>query len=173
MRLIVKVLLCLCFVPVSLFAQERITKVAVGPHNDQFRIVVAFIEASEEKFKMQSMIIDMAPIKNNQEQPSAVFVDLTTTVRTLSSGEKKQNILQLRWKKSGELELKCEGKWVKKESNSGTDKIIEAVKSVIKNVPLNTKPGAETTLPAEVEQKAAAVLDSLNTENQSCLRVLN
>src|SRR5687768_11615292 len=133
MRLIAILLLCLCFVPVSIFSQERISTVSVGPYNDQFRIVIAFVEPSAESYKMQSMIIDMDPIKNSQEQPASVFVDLTSTVRTLSSGEKKQRILQLRWKKKGGLELKCEGKWVKKESGSATDTIIEAVKSVIEN----------------------------------------
>lgn len=80
MRLITILLLCLCFVPVSIFSQERISTVAVGPYNDQFRIVIAFVEPSAESYKMQSMIIDMDPIKNSQEQPASVYVDLTSTV---------------------------------------------------------------------------------------------
>lgn len=168
-----KMLLGVFFVPFSLSAQERVSQVAVGPYDNQLRVVAAFIETSEETFKMDSMIIDFTKIKNNQELPESVFVDLTSTVRTLGNGEKKQKILQLRWKKSGSLEIKCEGKWVKKESEPAADKIIEAVKSVIQNVPLNTKPATQTTLPEAVEQKIISVFGALKPETLPCLRVNN
>src|SRR5829696_1271360 len=138
MRLIVKLLMCLCLLPASVLCQERIRQVMVGPSNDQTRIVVAFIEPSAETYTMQSMIINLDAVKNKKEQPSAFFVDLTSTVRNLSSGAKKQKILLLQWKKSGAIELKCDGKWVKQDKvEAAIEKIVEATKSVIQSVPLN------------------------------------
>lgn len=109
MRFLTKLFVFLCLLPLSVLSQERITKVMSGPYNDGIRIVAAFIEPSGETFKMQSMIIDMESIKSNSEQPASVSVDLTSTVRTLATGAKKQKILQLRWKKSGEIEFRCDG----------------------------------------------------------------
>lgn len=173
MRLIFKLVLCLCLLPLSVFCQERIRKTMVGPNNDQIRILISFIDPSEEGFKMQSMIIDMDKIKDSKEQPKSVFVDLTSTVRSLSTGKKDQKILLLRWNKKGEIELKCDGKWVKQNSASATDKIVETTKFIIQNIPLNTKTPTEIALTKEIEQKIEAVLNSLYTENFPCLRVVN
>ena len=173
MQLVFKLFLCLCLLPLSVFCQERIRKTMVGPNNDQIRIVISFVEPLEEGFKMQSMIIDMDKIKDNKEQPKSVFVDLTSTVRSLTTGKKDQKIFLLRWNKKGDIELKCDGKWVKQDSASGAEKIIETTKSVIQNIPLNTKTPTEITLPQELEQKIEAVLNSLSTENLPCLRVVN
>ena len=131
MRLLIKLLVCLCLLPASTFSQERIRKMMVGPNNDRIRIVVAFIEPSQEAYSMQSMIIDVDSVKNGKEQPSPFQVDLTSTVRSLSTGEKRQKILLLRWKKTGEIELKCDGKWIKRDVGSMMDKIVEATKAVI------------------------------------------
>jgi hypothetical protein len=142
----------------------------VGPNGDQVRVVVAFIDLSEDEYKMQSMIIDLTPVKNREEQPSSVQVDLTTTVRSLSTGEKKQKILLLRWNKTGEIELRCSGKWVKQDTGAVPGKIIEAIKAVIQNVPLDTKAPTDATLPQEVEQKVSSALNALNTEALPCIK---
>ena len=173
MRLIMKLLLCLCLLPAGAFCQERITNVMVGPKDDQTRIVAAFVEPTEETFKMQSMIIDISPIKNNKDQPASVFVDLTSTIRNLSTGEKKQKILQLRWQKTGEVEVKCDGKWKKQTAGAATTKIIEAASALFQIMPLNTKNPTKLDLPENVEQKILSVLDSLTTETFPCLRNIN
>lgn len=142
----------------------------VGPNNDQIRIVVAFIEPSQEAYSMQSMIIDVDSVKDRKEQPSSFQVDLTSTVRSLSTGEKRQKILLLRWKKTGEIELKCDGKWKKRDVGSIMDKIVEATNAVIQSVPLDAKSPTEFTLSPELEQKVSSILSSLNTEDFQCLR---
>lgn len=173
MRLIMKLLLCLFLLPASVFCQERITNVMVGPRDDQTRIVAAFVEPTEDALKTQSMIIDLAPIKTSKEQPAAVLVDLTSTVRSLATGEKKQKILQLRWQKNGEVEFKCEGKWKKQTADAATNKIVEAATALFQIIPLNTKKPTQIDLPKDVEQKILSVFDSLTTENFSCLRNVN
>jgi hypothetical protein len=170
MRLILKLLTCLCIMSASTFSQERIRQVMVGPNDDRIRIVVTFIEPSQDSYSMQSMIIDLDAIKNGKEQPSSYQVDLTSTVRSLSTGEKRQKILILRWKKTGNIELKCDGKWVKRDVGSAMDKIIEATKAVVQGAPLDTKSPTEITLSPDVEQKVSAVLNALNTEDLPCLR---
>jgi hypothetical protein len=163
--------MCLCLLPSAVLCQERIRQVMVGPKNDQFSIVVAFIEPSPESYTMQSMIINLEPVKNKKEQPSAFFVDLTSTVRNLSSGEKQQKILLLQWKKSGAIELKCDGKWVKQDAaGSAIENIGEVTKAVIQSVPLDAKSPTAAKLPPEVEQKVISILNSLQTENLPCLR---
>ncbi|HEX8845706.1 MAG TPA: hypothetical protein VF791_13725 [Pyrinomonadaceae bacterium] len=144
----------------------------VGPYNDEIRILIAFIEPTEVSYKMQTMIIDLAPLKNRNEEPSSVQVDLTSTIRSLSTEGKQQKIVILRWKQTGELELKCDGKWVKKDAASSTDKIIEVTKAVIQSVPLDAKTPTEVTLPQETEQKVSSLLNALHTENFPCLRTL-
>jgi hypothetical protein len=174
MRFIIKLLVCLCLLPAAGLGQERIRQVMVGPSNDQFRIVVAFIEPSPESYIMQSMIINLDKIKNKNEQPSSFLLDLTSTVRNLSTGEKKQKILLLQWKKSGAIELKCDGKWVKQDTPAAAiEKIVEATKTVIQSVPLDAKTPTQAKLPPEVEQNVISILNSLQTENLPCLRSLN
>ena len=173
MRLMMKLLLCLCLLPVTVFCQERITNVMVGTNGDQKRIVVAFVEPTDDSFKMQSMIVDLTPVKNKKDQPAGVFVDLTSTVRNLATGEKKQKILQLRWQKTGEVEFKCDGKWKKLTADAATNKIVEAVTALVQIAPLNTKEPAKLNLPADIEQKIISVLDSLTIETFSCLRNLS
>ena len=170
MRLIIKLLLCLCLVSATALSQERIRKVMVGTNGDETRIVIAFMEPAQEMYRLQSMIIDMTPVKNRNEQPSSVHVDLTSTDRSLATGEKKQKILLLRWTKAGELELKCDGKWVKHDTGAAIDKIVETTKAVIQSVPVDAKAPTEVTLPQELEQKVSLILNSLYTENIPCLR---
>lgn len=172
MRLIMKALICLCLLPAAALCQERISKVMVGPSNDLTRIVVSFIEEpSDETYLLQTMIISLERVKNKKEQPAAFHVDLTSTVRNLSSGEKKQKILLLQSKKPGAIELKCDGKWTKQEkSDAAIEKIVEVVKTIIQSVPLDAKTPTDATLPPEVEQKVLAILNSLQTENLPCLR---
>lgn len=119
---------------------------------------------------MQSMIIDLEATKNGKEQPSSFQIDLTSTVRSLSSREKRQRILLLRRQKTGEIELKCDGKWVKRDVGSAMDKIIGAAQAVMQSAPLDTKSPTEITLSPEVEQKVSAVLNALNSDNLPCLR---
>lgn len=171
MRLIMKLFLCIiCLGSMSAFAQDRINKVMVGPNNDQFRVVVAIIEPTSESYRMQSMIIDLNPVKNTKEEPSSFQVDLTSTVRSLSTGEKKQRILILRWKKTREIELKCDGKWAKQNAGATIDNIVEATKLVIRSVPLDSKKTTEVSLPEEVEKKISSLFNAFNTESIPCLR---
>lgn len=182
MRRITKLLICLSLllapaaaVTAALGQEERTRQFIVGPNGgDQTRILVAFAEPSQDSYKLQSMIIDLTSVKNKRDEPSAfVQVDLTSTVRSLTSGEKKQKILVLRWKKSGtEIELKCEGKWVKQSTPSAAaiDKIVEATKAVIESVPLDAKTPTEATLSPELEQKVSSILNALDTEDIACLR---
>lgn len=172
MRLIMKLFLCLCLMPLGVFCQDRVTKAMAGPDAEgNIKIVVAFVEPTDITFKMQSMIIEMSPIKNKNEQPASVFVDLTSTVRTLSSGEKKQKILQLRWDKTGAVEFRCDGKWKKQETaNAPTGKIVETAKALFEIIPLDAKEPTDITLTPALEQKIIAVLEALNPQDFSCLR---
>jgi hypothetical protein len=170
MRLIIKLLLLLCLMPVGALSQERVRSVMVGPRGDQTRIVIALIEPNDKGYKMQSMIIDIAPIKNRNEMPTSAQVDLTSTDRFLSTGQKDQKILLLRWKKAGEIELKCEGKWEKQDKNAAIDKIMETIKAVIGAVPLDTKKTTEVTLPTEIEEQVTSLLNALHTEEFPCVR---
>lgn len=166
----VKTILAILLLATCGICQEKISRVAVGPNGNQYRYVIAFVETSEAAFKLQSLIIDIAPIKNNQDTPKSVMVDLTSTVRDLASGGKKQKILQLRWDKSGKLELKCDGKWMTQKDAAKTANIVETVNSVIKSLPLKTEPAAEAVLPDEIEKKVVVVLSSMETEELPCLR---
>ena len=160
---------CLCFFPAIALGQERITTVKVGPYGDQVRIIVALIDPSPDGYKMQSMIIDLTPAKNKGDQPLSVQVDLTSTVRSLSTGKKQQYILLMRWKGPGEVELKCEGKWAKQDQTAPA-RVVETVKAVVENVPLNTKTPTDVTLPQEIGQRVSAALDSLGGKDLPCVR---
>lgn len=163
-------LFCLC--PAIALGQEKIRTVKVGPYGDQVRIVVTLIDPTADGYKMQSLIIDLTPAKNKGEQPSSVHVDLTSTVRTVGTGKKEQQILVLRWQGTGEAESKCDGKWTKPDGTE-TAQIVETVKAVIGKVPLATKTPIDASLPEELEQKVAAVLDSLRSKTLPCVRVTN
>lgn len=173
MKLVFKALVCLFILPLSVFCQEKIQKFVVGANGDQTRIILAFIELTEEKYKTESMIIDLTSIKDGKEKPKSVTVDLTSTVRSLSTRKKDQKVLLIRWNAKEEIEMRCDGNWTKKESDSAAQKIIETTKSIIQNVPLNSKEGIEISLPDEIVKKIESVLTSLKTENFSCLKIVN
>lgn len=172
MKLLFNAFICLVVLPLGVFCQQNIQKFAVGPNGDQTRIVLSFVEMATSDFKMESMIIDLDAIKDGKEKPKSVTVDLTSTVRSLGARRKDQKILLIRWNDKGEIEMKCDGSWTKKESDSAAQEIIEATKSVIQNVPLNRKEMTEITLPEEIVKKIEAVLDSLKQENFSCLKIV-
>ena len=81
MKLIFKLFVCLSLLPLSVFCQDQIQKFMVGPYNGQTRVVISFIDPMGDGFKMQSMIFDFDNIKDKNEQPKSVSVDLTSTVR--------------------------------------------------------------------------------------------
>ena len=170
MHALMKLLLCFSLMPAGASSQEQTKQVMVGRHGDQVRVVVAFMNLTEEGYKLQSLIIDLSPARNSKEPPSSVQVDLTSTLRSLATGKKQQQILVLRWKKPGELELKCEGKWAKRDMTAALNEIVETTQAVIRSVPLDAKSPTEVTLPPEVEQKVTALLDSLKTADLPCLR---
>lgn len=172
MKLLFNALICLFVLPLGIFCQQTIQKFAVGPNGDQTRIVLTFVEMATSDFKMESMIIDLNAIKDGKEKPKSVTVDLTSTVRSLGARRKDQKVLLIRWNDKDEIEMKCNDNWTKKESDSAAQKIIEATKSVIQNVPLNSKESVEITLPDEIVKKVEAVLDSLKQEKFSCLRIV-
>jgi len=173
MRLIKTLLICLCCLGGTALSQESIRKVMVGPNDNQTRIVVAFIDPTETSYKMQSMIVDFGQVKSRKEQPASFQVDLTSTDRLLSTGAKQQKILVLRWKKTGEFELKCDGKWVKQESSPMLTNIVAVTQTLIDNVPIDAKKPTEATLPQDVEQKIISLLNSLDTQKYPCLRSVN
>lgn len=172
MRLLMKLFLCLCLVPLGVFGQERITKAMAGTDQaGKFKVVVAFVEPTDTAFKTQSMIIEMSPVKKKDEQPASVFVDLTSTVRTMATGEKKQKILQLRWDKTGAIEFRCQGEWKKQgDTTAATGKIVETVKALLEIIPMDAREPAEFKLTPALEQKITDVLDGLNPQDFSCLR---
>jgi hypothetical protein len=154
MRLLLKIFLCLCFLSASVFC----------------RFIAALIQPTETSYKMQSMIIDFDPVKKSKDLPESFTVDLTSTVRSLTTGAKNQKILVLRWNKSGQIETKCNGKWTKQDSTPAIDKIIETVKTVIQNSPLPKDSPTDVKLPKDVEKAIDVVLNSLDTEEIPCLR---
>jgi hypothetical protein len=173
MRLIKPLLICFCFFVGTALSQERITQVKVGPYDNGTRIVVAFVESTETSYKMQSMIVDFGQVKSRKEQPASFQVDLTSTVRALSTGAKQQKILVLRWKKPGDFELKCDGKWVKQEASPMLTNIVDVTQTLIDNVPVDAKKPTDATLPQDVEQKIISLLNSLDTQKYPCLRSAN
>ena len=143
-----------------------------GPSEDgQFRIAVAFMGATDDSYKLQSFFVTVNRTKNKNELPTEYYVDLTTTTRSLESGTKKQKILVFRWRKSGEIEVKCEGgKWSKQAAQPEIDKIVEVVKAVVQNSPRDAKEPVDFTLPEELEQKVISILDGLETSTLQCVR---
>jgi len=172
MRLTLKLFVFLCFLPVTVLCQEKITKMMAGPNGETFRAIVAFVEPTDESFKTQTLIIDVNPVKNKKEQPTTFYVDLTSTIRSISTGDKKQKILVLRWDKSGDIEVKCEGnKWEKENAGPELDKIVETAKAVIQNAPLDTKGDpVEFKLPEDLEQRVISILNGLETSSLKCVR---
>ena len=171
MKLLFKLFLFSFILPLSVFCQEKIQKSMVGQNNGQTRVVISFAEMSESDFKMQSMIIDLDAIKDKNDKPKSVNIDLTSTVRALGTGKKNQKILLIRWNKNEEIEMKCDGKWTKKASDSAARNIIETTKTIIQNIPLNAKEATDVTFSDEVVKKIEAVLDSMKIENFSCLKI--
>lgn len=174
MKLFFNLLICLFVLPLGVFCQEKIRKFTVEPNDGQTRIVLSFVELTENDFKLQWMIIDLDAIKDKNEQSKSVSVDLTSTVRSSGSAlRRNRKILLIRWNKNGEIEMKCDENWAKKESDLAAQKIVEATNSIIQNVPIGSKESIDISLPDEIVKKAEAVLDSLKKENFSCLRTLN
>ena len=129
------------------------------------------MEAAEDSYKLQTMIIDINPVKNKKDEPNSYYVDLTTTVRSLTTGNKNQKILVIRWQKSEEVEVKCEGgKWVKESAGPELNKIVDTIHAVVQNSPLDAKKVTEFTLPQSVEQNVTAALDGLKTSSLLCIR---
>lgn len=170
---IAKLLCCLLFLSVSIFSQDRIQQVMVGPTEENFRVVIAFIDPLQDAYKMQSLIIDFDNPKFKNELPNTFKIDVTSTVRSLTTGEKKQKILILQVKNSNEIQFKCDGKFVKKDSTPNTNKLIETVKLILKSLPLDSKKPAEVKLTKDIEDKVDSVFKSVTTEEFPCLRSIN
>jgi|GEM_PF-2588337 len=171
MNLILMLLVFMCIAPAAALGQERIVKTMAGPSDGGFRVLISFVAITADSYKMQSLIIDVNRVKDKKDQPTSFYVDLTSTLRSLATGEKKQRILVLRWDKSGEIEVKCEGgKWAKQKAGPEIDAIVETVKMAVQHLPLDAKKASEITLPPEVEQKATSILNALETSNAECIR---
>ena len=67
MTMISKLFLLICFFSCAILGQERIIKRMAGPANGQYRIAVAFITPTDESYKLQSLIIDIEPVKNKKD----------------------------------------------------------------------------------------------------------
>ena len=172
MSLILRLLVCLCLLPVTALCQESITKITAGPIDDgQFRIAIVFMDAADDSYKLQSLFVTVNQAKKKNELPTEYHVDLTTTTRNLATGTKKQKILVFRWGKSSEREVKCEGgKWSKQAAALEIDKIVEIVKAVVHNAPRDAKEPVDFTLPKELQQQVIFILDGLETSNLQCVR---
>lgn len=169
--MILRLLVCLCFLPLTALCQERITKIMAGASEGQFRVMVTFMGTTDDSYKLQTLIVTVNRVKNKNDLPTEYYVDLTTTTRSLATGSKKQKILVFRWGKSGDMEVKCEGgKWEKLPAGPEIDKIVEIVKAVVQNSPRDAKDPVEFTLPLELEQKVVSILDGLKTSNLKCVR---
>jgi hypothetical protein len=145
----------------------------VGPYGDQIRVVIALTDPIPEGYRLQSMIIDLTPVRKKTDEPASVEVDLTSTIRSVATGEKQQKILILRWKKNGELEAKCEGKWVRQEVGPAIEGIVSTTKAVIQTLPTDVKRPAEFALAPDLEKRISSIFDSLSTEKFQCLRDLH
>ena len=172
---ICKLLICLCLlsIPVTITGQERIRNTIVGPYGDETRVVIALTDPLPEGYRLQSMIIDLTPIRKKTDEPSLVQLDLTSTIRAVTTGEKQQKILILRWKKNGELEVKCEGKWTRQEGGPAMEGIVIITKAVIQTLPTDVKRPTEFTLAPDLEKRISSIFDSLSTEKFQCLRDLH
>ena len=148
------------------------TKITAGPiDGGQFRIAIAFMGATEDSYKLQSLFVTVNRTKNRNELPTEYYVDLTTTTRSLETGTKKQKILVFRWGKATEREVKCEGgKWSKQAAGPEIDKIVEIVKAVVQSAPRDAKEPGDFTLPTELEQNVISILEGLETSNLQCVR---
>lgn len=158
---------------VSVLSQDRIQQIMVGPAENAFRVVIAFIEPTEESFKTSSLIVDFVKPKDKNDIPTTFKIDITSTVRSLATSEKKQKILILLVKNSTEIQFKCDGKYVKKDSTPNTGKLIETVKAILKFLPLDTTKPTNVKLTKEIEDKVDSVFKSINTEEFPCLRSLS
>src|SRR5262249_17803267 len=150
------ILMLLLFVSlfVSVRGQEVVTQTMAGPVGEKYRILLAFMSMEDQgSYKLQSFILDTNRVKKN-EQPSAFYLDLTSTIRNTATGEKKQKILVQRWITPADVEVKCDGgKWIKQSSSPELDLITDTVKSVIQIVPLDAKDAKEFELPPDLSKK--------------------
>ena len=162
----------MCLLPLTALCQQRIVKTMAGPNDDgSFRIAVAFMDATDDSYKLQSLMVTVNRTKNKNELPTEYFVDLTTTTRSLTTGAKNQKILVFRWEKVGEREVKCDGgKWAKQAADPGIDKIVETVKAVVKSSPRDAKEPVDFILPKELEQSLSSILEGLETSKLQCVR---
>ena len=171
-----KLIVCLLFFFViassRVVAQESLTKFVAGPHGDETRILIALTHVTDDGYQLQSLIIDLSPLKKGEE-PSSFHVDLTSTIRSLATGAKQQKIFIFHWDKTGDIDVKCNGKYEKHQANAALDKIIEVTKAVIKIIPTNLKEPKDLKLPAELEAAVAAILNGMNAQDLPCLRELN
>jgi hypothetical protein len=147
------------------------TKTMAGPSGDNYRILIAFMgPVGEDSYRLQSFILDLDYFKKKDE-PNFYHLDLTTTDRNLSTGDKKQKILVQRWERSGNVEVKCESnRWAKQSSSPELDTILETVKAVLKIAPADARQPTEFALPPDVSQKVTGVLNSLSTSKLQCVR---
>jgi len=151
--------------------QERAIKAVAGPNGDWVRVLVTFMSTGEDSYRLQSAIIDVNRAKNKAEESTAFYVDLTTTDTLIETGAKQQKILVLRWDATSEVEVICsDGQWIKQTKGSELSNIVETIKEVIKQTPLDSKSVVEFTLPKGVTSKLASILDSLSTSKLACIR---
>src|SRR5262249_4285942 len=173
MRFKLRLLVCLCCLTGVSYGQDSLRNAMVGPFGDQTRIVIALTDPTPDGYRLQSMIIDMTPLKKAGAEPSEVHLDLTSTVRSLSTGAQQQKILILRWKKSGDIEVKCDGEWKKQESSESLQNVMANTKTVIQRVPQGSKSPTNFDLSSDLEQTILALFESLNVKAYPCLRHLS
>jgi hypothetical protein len=170
MRWLPYLLFCLVLLPIAAEGQGDIIKTIAGPNRGQFRIVVSVIPNTDENtWKMQSFILDIDQVRKGQ-QPGSYFLDLTTTRRNLTTDEKKQKILDLRWSGSGDVLVQCQdGSW-QKSAGAEIDKIMATAKAVAQIAPVETPQAIEIQLPKDVIQKITDVLNGLETSKLPCIQ---
>ena len=167
---VIKLMIGICLLATGVMAQDRITTAQIGPYGDQTRVIIAFVDPLPEGYKMQSMIIDLTPLRMKKEEPAEVHLDLTSTIRAVVAGSKTQKTLILQWKKNGELEAKCNGDYKRQDTTPALEKIIATTKAVIAALPSTPREAKDFDLSKELSQRILAMFDSLSAESVPCLR---
>lgn len=130
MRLTVGVVSCLLILAAVSLGQERMVKNMAGLTADGNRSAVTFMSVAGDSYTMKTLFVDTERVKNKSDEPTSFYIDLTSTVRNIKSGDKVQRILVMKWNGSSPVQVKCENsRWAPQTTGPELDTIIAAVNS--------------------------------------------
>lgn len=171
MRTILRLTIFLCILSSVAFGQERAASTIAGPSGETYKVLVSLNSGGADSYKLQTLTIDVNQVKAKNEKPTRFYVDMASTFRSLDTGAERQKKLVLGWEGTGDVVVKCDGGvWANATKGAELDKIVEVVKDVIAKSPLDVKSPIQLTLPKDVADKIAAILDSLETTKLNCVR---